>query len=155
MSISSAILALRTVYSREARLFHIRLRRGNSCHWHAERTAGNISQAESMAELDGARVAAMFAADAVFDAGLAGLRFPYCHFHEFAHAALVERYERITLDEFLREVLRDELGDIVTREAVGHLGEIIGPEAHEFHITCNTVRADTCTRGFHHGAYLV
>ena len=67
---------------------------------HAERRAAHVGQAEAMAELHGVRVATVFAADAQLDArtGLAALL--HRDLHQLADAGLVDRGERILLDDF-------------------------------------------------------
>jgi len=98
-------------------LFYIRLRGCNPGNRYAVRTARYKPQANMMAVLHRTRVATVFSADAVFDAFLSGVGILDGHFHQFADSALVERHERIVFDEFLGEVLGNELGSIVARKA--------------------------------------
>ena len=86
---------------------------------HAERAAGDIVQADLVAELDGHGVAAVLAADAEVDVGV-GLAAKLCrHGNELADADLVEAGERITLVDLLVVVRAEELAGVVTREAEG------------------------------------
>src|SRR5229473_1709777 len=85
---------------------------------HAIRRAGNIVQADLVAELNRRRIATMFAADSnlqvrarlasLFDGSL----------HQLAHTFLVDGREWIALQNAALNVSRQELADVVTREAV-------------------------------------
>ena len=97
----------------------------------------------------------MFAADADFQLGLDAATFADAHFDELAYADLVEDFEGIGLDDAVFLVEFEELGSIVTREAEGHLGEVVGAEGEEVGYGGNLVGGERCTRYFDHGAYEV
>ena len=97
----------------------------------------------------------MFAADADFQLGLDAATFADAHFNELAYANLVEDFEGIGLDDAVFLVEFEELGSIVTREAEGHLGEVVGAEGEEVGYGGNLVGGERCTRYFDHGAYEV
>ena len=112
----------------------IGLRSCETCDGNAVRRAGNIVQADLVAELDGRRIAAVLAADTEVH-GRSG-RFAHLdrHVHQLAHADLVELRERIGFVDLVLVVRRQELARIVTREAEGHLRQIVGAEAEELRL---------------------
>src|SRR5699024_8714880 len=66
-----------------------------------EGRAGNIGQANIVAELNGGRVAAMLAADAQFDVGTGLTAQVGSHLHQFANAVLVQFRKGIVLVDLL------------------------------------------------------
>ena len=74
-----------------------------------------------MAELDGRRIAAVFAADAAVESRPFGFAELNRHLHEFAHALGVELGERVELVNLCGIVRGQELASVVTRETEGHL----------------------------------
>jgi hypothetical protein len=64
--------------------------------------------------------------------------------HEVAHAALVERLERVPLQRAVLEVEGQErpLG-VVAREAERRLRQVVRPEGEEVRVLRDLVRADT------------
>ena len=83
--------------------------RCQTCDRHAERRAGNVIQANIVAELDGSRVAAVLAADTKLDVRAGGLTELASHLNELAYANLVELCERIVLVDLLVVVRAEEL----------------------------------------------
>ena len=77
------------------------------------------------------------------------------HFHKATDGTYIEGDERVAVDEFLLEVARNEFTRIVAGEAIGHLGQVVGAEAHEFHFGSEAVRAQCRPGCFHHGADFV
>ena len=70
----------------------------------------------------------MFAADAQFDIR-SGLPSQFsCHLNQFSHALLIQMSEWGAFKDLLFVVIREESARIITREAIGHLGQIIGAE---------------------------
>ena len=61
----------------------------------------------------------------------------------------------IDVDQFLGQVFGNELAGVVPGKTVGHLGQVIGAEAHELHLRGQAVCAQGGARCFHHGADLV
>ena len=108
-----------------------------------------------MAELDGRRIAAVFAADAAvqFGAGLAAEL--NGHLHQFAHADGVEAGERIGFVDLVLVVRRQELAGVVTREAEGHLRQVVGAEAEELRLFGDLIGGERRARDLDHGADFV
>src|SRR5260221_10972300 len=106
------------------RLLDRRMRRRQPRDRHAERRAAHVVQSNAVAELNGARVAAVFAADAALEI-LAGLAAElHGHRNQLADAARVERLERVALQDFLLDVLRQEAARVVAAVAKGHLRQV-------------------------------
>ena len=84
-----------------ARILDRSLRSSEARDRHAERRAGNVGQACVVAELDGARVAAVLAADAELDVRSRGLAKLASHLDQLADANLIELCERIVLVDLL------------------------------------------------------
>ena len=77
---------------------------------HTERRAGNVVQANLVAEHDGGRIAAVLAADAELDVRAGLLAELSSHLNELADAILVKAGERIRLVDLLVVVRAKELG---------------------------------------------
>ena len=84
-----------------------------------------------MAELNGHGVAAVLAADTHVHGGTDGLALGNSHLHQLADTVLVQLSEGIVLKDLGGVVSIQELASIVTGEAVGHLGQVVGAEAEE------------------------
>ena len=68
--------------------------------------------------------------------------------HEFANAVLVDRLERIALQQPLFEIRRHHPAlDIVAAETKRHLGEVVGAEAEEVGLFGDLVGAQRGSRG--------
>ena len=80
-----------------ARIADGSLRRSKTSDRYTERRAGNVGEANVVAELDGSRVAAVLAADTKLDVRAGGLTELASHLNELAYANLVELCERIVL----------------------------------------------------------
>ena len=87
-----------------------------------------------MEELNRSRVAAVLAADAQLDVRAGLLAELGSHLNELANAVLVKAGERIRLVDLLVVVRAEELGRVVTREAEGHLGQVVGAEGEELRL---------------------
>src|SRR5262249_19232452 len=87
-----------------AGLFEGGLGGGEAGDRYAERAAGDVIQANLLAELDRIRVAAVLAADAAFELVLRTMAFADGHLDELADADGVERLERIAGKDFLLQV---------------------------------------------------
>ena len=57
-----------------------------------------------------------------------------------AYALLIEACKRIRLEDLLLEVGLEDAAHIVTGEAVGHLGQVVGTEGEELSLFCDLVR---------------
>ena len=73
------------------------LRRRQAGDGHAEGRAGDVVQTGPVAEVDGGRIAAVFAADAQLDVGTGLFAQFGGHFYQLAHAVLVQPGERVGL----------------------------------------------------------
>ena len=80
---------------------------------HAVGGAGDVGEANLVAELDGGGVAAVFAADAHLHAGAGGAAEFFGHLHELADAVLVDAGEDVGLDDFEVAVVRQEGAGVV------------------------------------------
>ena len=115
-----------------------------TCDRHTEGAAGNIVQAYIVAELNGGRIAAVLAADAEMDVrtGLAAQL--SSHLNQLAYAVLIQMCEGIGLIDLLLIVIIQELACIITAEAEGHLGQVVGAEAEEFGFLSDLVCSQSC-----------
>src|SRR5579875_2727691 len=105
------------------------LRGGQARHGDAEGRAGDVVQPKLVAELHGAGLAAVLAADAHLetrprlapaDHGLA---------HQRAHALAVYHLEGVVGQDLALDVAQQELAlGVVARVAEGHLREVVGAE---------------------------
>ena len=108
-----------------------------------------------MAELDGRRIAAVFAADAAMHRRTHRFAHLDRHIHQFADADLVEFRKRIGFVDLVRIVRGQEFAGVVTREAEGHLRQIVGAEAEELRLFRHLVRGERRARDLDHRADFV
>ena len=101
-------------------------RDGNS-----EGGAADVVEADGVAELDGAWVAAVFTADAALEifAGLAAEL--DSQLDQLTDAAGVERLERVALEDFLLHIFGKKAAGVVAAVTEGHLRQVVGAEAEE------------------------
>src|SRR5262245_45222603 len=85
------------------------LRRGEPGERHAIRRAGDVVEAEAVAERDRLGLAAVLAADAHLQVFLHAPASLDGDPHQVAHPGLVERLERVALEHAVLEVAREEL----------------------------------------------
>ena len=97
-----------------------------ACDGHAERRAAHVVQTCEVAELHRRRFAAVFAADAAFEVFACAAAFEYRLADQLSHAVAVEDLERVVLQNAFLQVDRQELGDVVAREAERHLRQVVG-----------------------------
>ena len=104
-----------------------------------------------MAELNRGQVAAVLAADTKLDlrAGLTAVL--DCHLNQLADALLIQASERVGLQDLLLKVTIEDRAHVVTGEAVGHLGQVVGTEGEELCFLCDLTSGDRCARGLDHG----
>ena len=88
-----------------------------ACDGHAERRAAHVVQARIVAEFDRRRFAAMLAADTALEHRALAAALEYGLADQLSYAVLVEDLERVVLQDALVEVDRQELADVVAREA--------------------------------------
>ena len=74
------------------------------------------------------------------------------HLYQFADTDLVDTRKRITLIDLVLIVGGQELACVVTAEAKGHLGQVIGAEGEELSFRCNLICGQCSTRSLNHGA---
>ena len=133
----------------------IGLRRGKSRDRDAERRAGDVVQADVVAELDGGRIAAVLTADTAVKFGTGLTSKLDRHLHQLADADGIETGKRIGLVDLVRIVCGQELAGIVTREPERHLRQVIGAEAEEFRLLRDIVRGERRARDLDHRADLI
>src|ERR1043166_4798652 len=119
--------------SRGRAVLHLQrgLRRGEAGDGHAERRAGDVVEADEVAEGYRARLAAVLAADADLEAGLRRAPALRADLHQLADAVAVQDLERVVGQNLHLDVLREEAARIVARQAEGGLGEIVRAEGEE------------------------
>ena len=125
------ILAGATVDVRRLNFLKRGLRGGQPCGEQPEGRAGDVVESDFVAELDGFRIAAMFAADADLQVGPGVASLGSGHLDEDTDASLVEGGEGVLLEDALLDVGRQEVVDVVARDAEGGLREVVGAEAEE------------------------
>lgn len=104
-----------------AGVFDISLRGSEARDGHAVRRAGNVIQTYLVAELDGRRVAAVFAADSAVEIFAFALAELDRSFHKLADAYRIQAGERVAFINLARIVRRQEFARVVAREAESHL----------------------------------
>ena len=125
-----------------------RLSRRKSCDRNTERRAGNISQTNLVAELNGRRIAAVLAADTNVHIGSGLLAELDSHFHQLADACLVELCKRIVLEDLSVIVSVQELARVITREAVSHLSQVVCTKAEELSFLSDVIGCESRARNF-------
>src|SRR6185312_12207448 len=110
LSLLRSTLSLRGILNR-------RMRRGESRDWDAEGRAAHIIQADLVAEDHRLRVTTMFAADSALQIGAGLPAEAHGHVHQLAHAARIEALERIALQDFFLQVIRQEAVHVVAAVA--------------------------------------
>ena len=137
------------------RIFNSSLRGSQTGDGHTEGRAGHVVQAHLVAELHAGGVAAVLAADAQAQVGTGGAAQLRGHLDQLAYALLVQVSERIALVDLVVVVVAQELARVVTAEAEGHLGQIVGAEAEELGLLGDLVGGQGRARDLDHGAHLV
>src|SRR5436305_1233056 len=128
-----------------------RLRGGEAGNGEAKGGAGDVVQAEFLAELDRAGVPAMLAANAELQ-GWAGLASPVRREpNQLADAIPIEGDEWISCEDAAACVGAEKRRCVVTRKAEGGLGEIVGAEGEEFGTFGNFARPQGGTGQLDHG----
>ena len=108
-----------------------------------------------MAELNGAGIAAVLAADAAVQLGAGCLSGCNSHLHKAAYAYGVKLLERVGLEDLGVVIGLKELAGVVAAEAVGHLGEVVRAEAEELRLLGDIARRESGARDLYHRADLV
>ena len=75
-----------------------------------------------------------------------------CHLHQLSHAFLIERCERILLQDALGQICRKHLVHVVAREAERGLRQIVCAEGEELRLLGNLVCHQRGARQLNHGA---
>ena len=97
----------------------------------------------------------MLAADAQVQVGVGGAAQLAGHVHQLAHAGLVQLGEGIVLVDLVVVVGVQELAGVVTAEAEGHLGQVVGAEGEEVGLLGDLVGGQGGTGDLDHGAHQV
>lgn len=103
-----------------------RLGRGKPGDGHPVRRAGNIVQAERMAELDRFRIATMFATDPKLDVRARPATALNGHFYQRAHTVLVNRHERVFRQHAPGIVITEKCPRIIAGKTEACLRQIVG-----------------------------
>jgi len=119
---------------------------------HAVRRAGYVGQADLVTELDGIRIAAVFAADTEFDVRTSGAALGDRDFHELTHPGLINRGEGVLLHDIGLLISAEEGTGVVARHAEGGLGEVVGAEAEELGGVRDFISGQGTTGDFDHRA---
>ena len=97
----------------------------------------------------------MLAADTAVERRIYRLAEVDGHLHQLAYTLLIQLSKRILLVDLCIIVSIQELTGIITREAEGHLCQIVGTEAEEISILSDLVSSQSCSRDLDHGTYFV
>ena len=136
-------------------MFNVSLRRCKSRDRDAERRAGDVGETDVVAELDGRRIAAVFAADTAAHLGTGLTAELDSHLHQLADADRIETGERIGLVDLVRVVCGQELACVVAREAERHLRQVVRTEAEELRFLRDLVCGERRARDLDHRADFV
>src|SRR3954470_8976393 len=117
--------------------------------------AGDVVEADRMAEGDGGGIAAVLAADADLERGARLTTACDADLDELADAFLVERDEGIDRQDALGHVGAEEARGIVTADAVRRLREVIGAEREELGALRDLGREQAGARQLDHCADLI
>mmetsp|Transcript_6723 Transcript_6723/g.17216 ORF Transcript_6723/g.17216 Transcript_6723/m.17216 type:complete len:986 (-) Transcript_6723:44-3001(-) len=110
------------------------LRGGEARDGHAEGRAGHVVQALAVEEVHRGGVSAVLPADAHLELGARRPPVLGAHLDELPHALLVQHLEGVVLEDALLEVGGQELGHVVARVPVRHLGQVVGAEREELRL---------------------
>ena len=113
---------------------------------HTERRAGHIVQTDLVAELYGAGVTAVLTADTAVQLGTGSFTVLHSHLHQLANAVTIQLGEGIVLKDLGVIVSVQELTGVITAEAVGHLGQVVGAEAEELSFFCHFVGGEASSK---------
>src|SRR6185503_17244660 len=97
----------------------------------AEGRAGDVVQADFVAELDGLWIAAMLAANTNLQSRTRAATLGHCALHQLSHACLIERSKRVLLEDASLHVRRKEVVNVIARDAIRGLRQVVGSEAEE------------------------
>src|SRR5699024_4481280 len=95
---------------------------------------------------------AVLAADTEVDVGASGTAELAGHVDQLADADLVETLERVVVEDLLLVVAGQEAAGVVTGEAEGHLGEVVGAEGEELGLLGYLIGGQSRARDLDHGA---
>lgn len=126
------------------------LGRGKTGKRDAEGRAGDVVEANSIVEFDGSSIATGLTADADKEILIGSAATLNGHLHEFADAVDINGLERIKFVDFAVVVVGEELAGVITGEAHGELGEVIGPEGEELSFFGKFASTDASAWDFDH-----
>src|SRR5581483_7263770 len=136
---------------RRARLLERGLGGGEPRERHAVRRAGDVVEAEPVAERDRARLAAVLAADTELELAPRRAAALDGDPHQAADAVLVEDLERVPLEDAVVQVAREELAlGVVARDAERGLREVVGAEREEVRVPGDLARLHARARQLDH-----
>ena len=108
-----------------------------------------------MAELNGGRISAVFAADSELDVRTRGSSQIRRNFYELADTCLIQLCERIVLVNFLFVIRSEEGARVIAAEAERHLRQVVRTEAEEFRFLRNLIGSQRGPRDFDHRTDLI
>src|SRR5262245_45962889 len=104
------------------------LGRGEPGHGNLERRTRHVAHADAVAEFYRRLFPSVLATDADLELGTDPTAPFDAQAHQLSHSLLVQHGEGVVGHQALVEVMGQELAHIVAAVAVGHLGEVVGPE---------------------------
>src|SRR3954463_4495106 len=78
--------------------------------------------------------------------------FLYAHLHQLSDAFTIKDGKRILLQDSLAQVCRQELVDVITREAESGLRQVVGAEAKELSVFRDLISDQSGARQLDHGS---
>src|ERR1035437_2797689 len=107
------------------------MRRRQPCRQQTEGRAGDVVEADLVAELDGLWIAAVLAADANLEGRPRVASLGRGHLHQQPNARLVKGGKWILFEDACLHVSGQEVVDVVSRNSESRLGQIVRAEAEE------------------------
>ena len=123
---------------------------GEAGDWDAVGRAGDVVEADRVAELHGARLAAMLPADAHLQLRADAPTGRYGKSNQLANPVPVKHLERIVGKYTTIYVIGKESAGVVAAEAEGRLRQIIGSKRKELGLRCDLVRGQRRARQLDH-----
>src|SRR5208282_3537711 len=124
-------------------LLERRLGCSEACHGYPERTTAHVRKPYAMTELHAFRISPVLATDTELYIRPAFLAKFTGHLHHLSNTFLVDRRERIILDDLQLLVVWQEATGIITAHSHGRLRQIVRVKAEELRILCNLISNDS------------
>ena len=128
------------------------LRSGKAGNRDAEGAAADVAQSHPVAELHAVRITAVFAANAQLDVWTGRAALGNGGGDELAHTRLVERGERVLLEDLVLRVGHEEVAHVIAADAQRGLRQVIRPEAEELRRLSDLISGEGAPRHFDHRA---